>query len=182
MLFLSWYANYESMYVDITLQLKLFLLPCPLLLLLVHLLSAATDDRSCPPTRLPPRARLPPPRQRLPLGRHCRPRLPPRDGFLPVVPPRPPPSPTRPPPLCCCRRSPLAPTRLHPRARLPPPCQRLPLGRHCRPRLPPRDGFLPVIPPRTVVPSSCSVMDGAKKVSLERGEPTCVILRENFRG
>ncbi|KAK4798385.1 hypothetical protein SAY86_030711 [Trapa natans] len=45
MLCLSWYANYESMFVfeDIALQLKLFLL------LLVHLLSAAADDRPWAP-------------------------------------------------------------------------------------------------------------------------------------
>ncbi|OWM69253.1 hypothetical protein CDL15_Pgr025440 [Punica granatum] len=40
MLGFSWYINYESMFEDLETQLKLFLMACPLvLLLLVHLLS-----------------------------------------------------------------------------------------------------------------------------------------------
>ncbi|KAK4783006.1 hypothetical protein SAY86_007380 [Trapa natans] len=117
MLCLSWYANYESMFENIALQLKLFLLLCPLLLLLVHLLLAAADDHPWAPIL----ASLP---EHDSLHR--------ADGS--------------------------------------------PWGRCCHPRLPPRDGFLSVVPPPTVVSSSCSVMDGAKKECLlEYRELTCVV-------
>ncbi|KAK4784950.1 hypothetical protein SAY86_001639 [Trapa natans] len=43
---LSWYVNYEYMYEDVTSQVKLFLMLCPLfLLLLLHFLSADTPRR-----------------------------------------------------------------------------------------------------------------------------------------